>query len=172
MDNAEEPKLNKYLDAFQKHLTEVDELSQIVLKGHLIIESALDNIIEIIFFHPEHILEKRFAFLQKVAVCRSLCLRRDRETTWDVIEAVNAVRNEVAHRLDRAKFKPKMDRLRELYRKEGYPAHVEGEDVSDQAIVLYACSGCTGFLGTFEHDIKALRTYIDELDLVLNGPAN
>jgi hypothetical protein len=35
----------KYLDALDKEMGRVDALAQVILKGHLIIEGALDNIL-------------------------------------------------------------------------------------------------------------------------------
>lgn len=171
MGKENEEALNKYVEAFQKHLSEVDQLAQIVLKGHLIIESALENIIQAFFFHPAHILERRLPFHHKVAICRSLCLRKDQERTWELIEAINAVRNEIAHKLDGKILGPKVARVKELYLAEGYPAKVDGKDLSDDLIVLNGCSACVGFLGRFEEDVKALRGHINLLDAVLNGAA-
>jgi hypothetical protein len=48
MDTAH---LDKYGKEFEKHMNEVDGLALIVLKGHLIIEGILDNVIALIFFH-------------------------------------------------------------------------------------------------------------------------
>jgi hypothetical protein len=163
------PHLTKYVEAFKEHLSHVDELAQVVLKGHLLIESALNNIIETIFFHPEHILERRFQCHQKLAICRALCLRKDKERTWDLIEAINTLRNDVAHDLEGKKRKGRMDRLRQIYVEEGYPTKLKDKEIDELTLVAYACAACSGFLGTFEHDIKALRGYMNALDNLLQS---
>jgi hypothetical protein len=53
--------------------------------------------------------------------------------------------------------------LKAIYVEEGYPTALNGKDIEPHVLVAYACSACVGFLGTFEHDIKALRGYIDAL---------
>jgi len=77
--------LKKYVQLFEKEMAEVDPLQQVVLKGHLIIEAALDNIISIIFFHPQHVLNGRFTFLHKVQLARAYGLRKDTNTIWNLI---------------------------------------------------------------------------------------
>jgi hypothetical protein len=49
------PDLAKYAKLFDKHMSKVDELTLAVLKGHLIIEGALDDILATIFFYPGHV---------------------------------------------------------------------------------------------------------------------
>jgi hypothetical protein len=42
------------------------------------------------------------------------------------------------------------------------------KDAPDEIIVGYACAMCVGFLGTYEHDVIALRRQIDAFDEVQN----
>jgi hypothetical protein len=44
----------------------------VVLKGHLLIEEALDGIISNFVFHSERIGEARLSFAQKVNLARSM----------------------------------------------------------------------------------------------------
>jgi hypothetical protein len=171
------PHLNKYVELFNKEMAEVDPLQQVVLKGHLIIESAIDNILSIIFFHPEHIFRTaRLGFAQKVAVARAAGLRKDKNSMWTLIMSVNEVRNEVAHNLAGEKRTAKMAQLRRLFlteatdefRKEFAKNGIDLDMADDTIIVLYSCSLCTGFLGTYEDDVKYLRRLIDTFDVIAN----
>jgi hypothetical protein len=166
------PHLDKYVKLFQQQMTEVDELQQVVLKGHLIIESALDSIITIIFHHPEHIFRGRFGFVHKVNLARAYGLRKDTNSMWNLVLSVNETRNEIAHNLAGEKRTKKMVQLRRMFlsesdgelRKEFEKQGQKLDDASDEVIAFYACSMCTEFLGTFEHDIEALRHIIDVMD--------
>ena len=167
---AEFPHLNKYVEMFEKHISEIDPLQLTILNGHLIIESALDNILSTIFFHPEHIEEAELEFNQKVHVARSYALRKNKEPVWNLILVINAVRNEIAHNLGEGmKREKKMARLRRLYL-----AHVSAEDAkkredaADYVIAALACVSCIGFLGMFEDDMRGLRGHIDALDAGMN----
>lgn len=169
---AESNYLDKYVTMFEKEMGEVDPLQQVVLKGHLIIEAAIDNILSIIFFHPEHVFKGRFTFMQKVQMARAYGLRKDKNTIWNLILSINEVRNEVAHNLAGDKRDKKLKQLRRLLLIEATKemrASFETddrkfEDMPDEVVVTYSCSLCTGFLGAFEADIAALRSAVDALD--------
>lgn len=79
MPMAKNPMDDKYVQQFKKHLDEVDAFTLVVLKSHLIMESAIDNVLRLIFFHPDIILDARMNFFQKVEIVRAgLCAARGR----------------------------------------------------------------------------------------------
>jgi hypothetical protein len=81
--------LKKYFDQFIEHMRQVDDVALAVLKGHLLIEGIIDNILEVIFFHPEQLQSARLTFLQKVALARAYALRKNKDRTWDLVLAIN-----------------------------------------------------------------------------------
>ena len=158
--------LDKYTKQFNEHLAEIDELVQSVLTGHLIVEGALDNIITLIFFHPEHL---RLNFERKVQVVRAYALRKNKETIWNLVAAINETRNAVAHNLAGERREKKMAQLRRMYLAETGPDLAEKQkDYPNHVIAVMACVLCTGFLGTLEDDTKGLRRIIDALDAEMN----
>jgi len=167
---------DKYAKMFEKEMGEIDPLQQIVLKGHLIIEAALDNILSTIFFHAEHVFRGRFTFMQKVQMARAFGLRKDKNTIWNVILSINEVRNEVAHNLAGDKRETKLKQLRRLFLMEMTEemrgtlekGGIKLTDLSSEVVVAHSCTLCTGFLGAYEDDISALRRIIDSLDHGLN----
>lgn len=168
--------LDKYRQMFEREMSHSDPLQQSVLKGHLIIEAALDNILSTIFFHPEHVFKGRFSFMQKVQMARAYGLRKDTNTIWQLILSVNEVRNEVAHNLAGERRDVKLKQLRRLLEAEMTNEMRCGlakggmnlTGLADDAVVVYSCMLCTGFLGTFEDDVSALRNIIDGLDHILS----
>ena len=72
---SEFPHMDKYVDAFSKHFEEIDRLQDRILKGHLIIESILDEIISNIFFQPEYVHEMELEFKQKIQLVRAYATR-------------------------------------------------------------------------------------------------
>jgi hypothetical protein len=167
MAKKSSPDLAKYAKQFDEHMSKVDELTLVVLKGHLIIEGALDNILATIFFYPEHVDAAHLGFVRKVHIARAYALRKNKLPVWDMILTVNALRNELAHKLEGEK-REKMDDLRKLY-DEQYPpgsdkAKKARSKMEDHTIVHLTCIRCTEFLGTYEYDLKGLRRIIDNLD--------
>jgi hypothetical protein len=159
--------LDKYSEQFREHLREVDELAQTVLTGHLIIENALENVIALIFFHPEHL---RLNFERKVQVARAYALNKNKKTIWNLIMAVNETRNAIAHSLPGDRREKKMAQLRRMYFAEMEPDFAEvRENYPDHVIAVMACALCTGFLGTLEDDTKSLRNIINEMHAAIHS---
>jgi hypothetical protein len=158
--------LDKYRAEYEKHLGEVDEVALHILKGHLIIESVLDNLLAQIFFYPKYI---RLSFTQKAQLARAYALRKNEFPIWNFLTAINEMRNAIAHSLSGERRARKMEQVRRLYFTEmGKEFAASRHGYPDHLIVVMACSLCTGFLGTLEDDTKSLRRHIDTLDAVLN----
>lgn len=144
---------------FREELDQVDELVHTLLKGHLLIEEVLSSILEKLAFHPQHLTEARLTFKQKVVLCRSLCLDQDQCGTWELILAINSLRNELAHRLKSKERDKRLQKLKERYLKE-----VAGSEIvqlinsqADHLMVLNACAQCAGFLAQLESESVAYR---------------
>jgi hypothetical protein len=161
---TKDPMDDKYVQKFKEHLEQVDAFTLVVLKSHLIMESAIDNIIRLIFFWPDIILDARMNFFQKIEILRAYSLREDEMSIWKLMHAIAELRNEVAHNLEPKKRQPRMDKLRRLYFSE-VPEDVAKahKDEPDEMIVMVASSLCTGFLGSHERDLAGLRKMIDEI---------
>ena len=159
-----------YFEQFTKHLEKIDELTLIVLKGHLILEEGLERIIKLHVFNGQYIEDARFQFYKKVQIARSLALRKDKHGIWDLILAINGLRNKLAHSLDVEVRKKKFEELKRIYKREVVGTNlkeVTTED-KDHEVVLYACALCAGFLGEYEADAKKFRRLIDVMDDTLN----
>lgn len=57
--------LANLIEKFQNELGTVDEVSNVLLKGHLLIEETLSRIIDLYLFHREYIGTARLTFQQK-----------------------------------------------------------------------------------------------------------
>lgn len=161
--------MSKYLEEFSKHFELVDELALAILKGHLIIEGALNNIIDLLVFHPEHVDASRLGFNHKLHLVRSVALRKNKISIWDLIQTINSLRNQVAHSLADADRIKKMSQLREMYLAELDAKRRDAQkDAPDHTIAYFACAMCVGFLNRLEEDVKVQRDHIDGLDEAYN----
>jgi hypothetical protein len=118
----------------------------------------------------EHLETARLSFNQKLSLARALGLRKAGWGEWDLIVAINSLRNEVAHNLTSPKRATKMARVLELYSREA--ANLQGVEeikAGGEVAVLYsACGHCVGFLSALAADSRALRGFIFTLDRSLN----
>jgi hypothetical protein len=126
-------------------------------------ESAIDNIIGLIFFHPELVLDARLGFFVKVQMVRAFALHEREMTIWRLVLAIGELRNEIAHNLEGRKREKRLTAVRNLYLSEAPDFAEKHKDYPDHLIVILASSICTGFLGEMEKDLTHLRKHIDAL---------
>ncbi len=96
----------------------IDRVALVTLKGHLVIEEALMAIIDTFVFHPEELDATNLTSHAKVALARSLFLDENKNSMWELLLALNTLRNEMAHAIDSPKRAHRTNRVKALYRKE------------------------------------------------------
>lgn len=93
MDSAHLTKASKeILGKLEEHLRYVDESAQVILKGHLVIEETLSEIISTFVFHDEYLEGARLSFAQKLAIARTMSLDEHGNEMWQLIAALNSLR--------------------------------------------------------------------------------
>jgi hypothetical protein len=159
-----------FLKIFEDHFNTVDEQAQILLKGHLLIEEKLYDIISNFVFHQDALEKAKLGFYQKLHLARSLSLDESKNSMWELVLAVNSLRNKIAHKLAIEEREKPLEHLKALYKKE--MADDELENVWDtQGTIVglsYSISLILGFLSTFEKESLRFKEMINNLDLVLN----
>jgi hypothetical protein len=158
---------DEFYAAFKKQLTEIDDIANIILKGHLIIESTLDDILRVLFFHPEQILESgnRFGFERKVQILRAMLVGSNNHPHWKIVLAVNSLRNEIAHKHAGEERHRKINRLREVCMAEVVPETKKHlENAPDDEVATFGCAACEGFLAVVLDDFIAMREQLDKLN--------
>lgn len=92
--------LKTFNDDFKTFIldTESDDELQVVLRGHLYIESELTKMIRLTLVYPDEILNHRFMYMNKVNLAISLGILKKENKT--VFQKINSLRNNFAHNLD------------------------------------------------------------------------
>lgn len=164
------PALQASIDRFTREMSTIDEMVHVLLKGHLLLEEALALIIDQHVFHREDVAEARLSFAQKLNVARSLCLRKNKLGEWDLVAAINGLRNDLAHRLNSPDREKKLEKVKTIYFREaaglGRINAIKAQ--SDHEIVFAACAHCAGFLATCAEDLRHLRQAIYAMDRQMN----
>jgi hypothetical protein len=148
-----------------------DELTAVVLKGHLVLEEQLDRIICRFLFHPKHLDDAGLRFHQKVKISQSMSLDGSENSIWNLLLALNALRNNLAHSLEDDKRQSKLNRVLTLFAEEsGNASHPTEDDppLSDHEGVSGAMAMVLGFLSSFEEEVIRFRMAIDTLDKTMN----
>jgi hypothetical protein len=140
----------------------------VVLKGHLLIEEALNGIISNFVFHSEHIGEARLSFAQKVNLARSMSDRENENPMWRIGTALNSLRNELAHNLESPKRAPKIQALLDAFRAETAddPEAQKHADRPEPHAIMMACALFAGFLASFRAEVDQFHEIVTGLRAV------
>lgn len=158
----------EYQRKFVEHFQTVDGSAQIILKGHLLVEEALEVIIGKFVFHPEFVEEASLRFPQKINIARSMSLDEHNNEMWQLGLALNSVRNELAHSLKSEKRQRKTQALIDLYLRLLEDNTERHKDDSEEVILMFAVSFFLGFLSSFQNEVQRFRSVVDEMDRIWN----
>ncbi len=148
----------------------VDETVLVVLKGHLLIEELLDEIIRKFIFHAVYLDSARLSFFQKLQVARSMSLDEHSNGMWEIAVRLNSLRNELAHALDSPKRNPKTQAVVEAYfaeaNEDGHLALLR--DKEEHVVLAFAVGYFIGFLHGFKSEAERFREFVDGVDTIIN----
>ena len=88
---------DKMLEAFRESLGEIDEIAQVTLKSHILIEAQLVDILVLLVDEPEYLEKANLRFYQKANLLRATIFHEDGDKGWPLVLAFNKLRNTIAH---------------------------------------------------------------------------
>lgn len=139
---TDDPRLEKAREQMFERIKKYDEMMLTVFKNHLGCEQFLN---ELLSASSKPWKKKRCA--GKIDVAKKLNLTEFEPAIWDVLEAGNKLRNQIAHSPDESKIAAKMAALRKAYLAAITPEQAKGcENLDDTRIVVLAFGLCGGYL--------------------------
>ena len=106
-------------ERFSKHLPDTDDMSLLVLKGHLLIEESLNDILIDIGECPEYINKARLSFYQKIQLLRAFhgtdVSGDNTEMPWLALERINSLRNKLSHHIEPKDLNKNIEQFIELF---------------------------------------------------------
>lgn len=174
-----EPSQEIIYQRFVDEIKYIDDVAQIVLKGHLVMEGIMTEAICTFVHHGDFLEDARLQFYSKLQICRAMSLSEQNNGMWDLITALNTLRNHLSHSIDPSKRKSKIDSLKGHFSRE-FPELLDKkyEGMSEEAILcMHAISTSLGFLNQFHEEVKRFRALVIGMDQVMNegkctGPAS
>lgn len=105
MTAADDPIVNARKERFLAHLPDSDDLALITLKGHLLVEEILNDIIAHHCKKASVLTDINIAFLIKTRFAHALVGDDSLpKQIWPMIDALRMLRNELAHKLESPKL--------------------------------------------------------------------
>jgi hypothetical protein len=96
---------NGYEARFKQHMPRSNDLTLIVLKGHLLLEEAIDTLLVVLLRNATALKPARLSFFARLCLVRALLPQND--GMMKAAEGLNALRNKLAHHLGH----PQVERL-------------------------------------------------------------
>jgi hypothetical protein len=149
-----EQELQEFYARATEHFQHVDPLVQVVLRGHLLLEERLNATVKHSLYNPELFDKMNLTFERKLMFARAFSVSLRGEGMWELIAAVNALRNAIAHSLDVEKCQKKFGAVKGLYIRELDDPDLRREDQNepDHLLFLKAFALCDGYLKQVEAD--------------------
>jgi hypothetical protein len=95
-------------------MPDTDDVTLIVLKGHLLVEEMLGRLAEIVLPHPQYLSDANLMFHKLACVVRAAVPQRSDDVAWDLILSLNSLRNDLAHKLESSRRQARLDGLFEI----------------------------------------------------------
>jgi hypothetical protein len=107
---ADDPRLDQSRKKLFERIERINEMMVTVLKNHLIVEQFMNE-----FVAASGKKHEDLGFDDKAKLCKELKPQEIDPQIWEVLTKGNRLRNKIAHTLDQAEIKVKMDELRAVY---------------------------------------------------------
>jgi hypothetical protein len=144
-----EAERKQFIEDYRKTLNEFDEVGQIVLKGHLEIEAVLNDILATVFQRENYFRKSRLSFMQKTKLVRAMSEHEDEDFGWPLVDAFNALRNDIAHKGKSEHRSQKIKELKGHLKRFGDEEFVKkAESVGEEELVVMAAAMSNGFVLT------------------------
>ncbi|MEO8097222.1 MAG: hypothetical protein ABI811_05930 [Acidobacteriota bacterium] len=146
-----------FIATVTQHFADIDELAQVVIKGHLLIEEQFNTILQHSVLHADQVTEANLRFYQKLQLVKAFCVSPYGDGMFDLMALMNALRNGIAHSLDQNKRAEQFKRMKIAYLRELEKEGLAKEDevLLDHLLFMMAVGLCTGFLGRMEDEARA-----------------
>jgi len=149
---ADDPRLENSRKQAIERVNRLNEMMVTVLKNHLVVEQFMDE------FLVASGKKANGSFADKAQHCQSIKPPEIDPPIWKVLTASNQLRNKIAHTLDQAEIKMKMDEVRAAYLAAlSDQQRPHSEKLDDLRIAAAAFELCAAYLVTATESVRASK---------------
>ena len=144
----------RYFEELKAHLPMVKDPTVIILRGHLLIENLLDQLIAANLTNANAIQNARLTFFQKLCLAKGIVGSSSEDGRWKPIEELNKLRNMISHNLPDETMCKKLDPvLRALFPGEfgGIPNDTHSKSKALRKGIIFECAVLLGLIEGMEY---------------------
>jgi len=149
------------IQMFNKHMPRSKDITMIILKGHLLVEQALTDILDTELPYSKALDDAKMSFSNRLAVVKSI-YGTDTSFPYGLIENLNSLRNQLVHNLEPKDMESKLDDfiIRTKQSKVRLLSEYEQLEISDR--LKLAIISILAFVCGMKEGRSAVRRWITE----------
>ncbi len=97
-----------------KYLPHGNDIDLIILKGHLLVEEQLIQLVKSKVKFPAAIANVNFGFYHLLCFAKALAYQSEFDWAWEALRKLNTIRNDLAHHLEPPTLLQKLEELIQL----------------------------------------------------------
>ncbi len=139
-------KTEKYFKKLLLHLPAVKDPTVVILRGHLLAEELLDELIALHLKDTTAIKKARFTFFQKLCIAQGLM---GKFPEWKSIKELNELRNKIGHKLPDSKLADKIDSILRTFFEDEFgdiPNDTYSKSKALRKGIIFQCAFLSGYI--------------------------
>ncbi len=142
-------KSQEYFQKLKEHLPLAKDPTAVILRGHLLVEELLDELIAAHLKYPTAIADARLTFFQKLCIAQGIIGRSNKDFTWIPIKALNKLRNSISHNLPDDRLTEGLDSALKAFFEDEFdeiPNDIYSKSKALRKGIIFHCAHLYGFL--------------------------
>ena len=137
---VESESVMQHIKRFYERMPDVDDIIISILKGHLLVEEQLFELIAVEAEKPQALKDSRLTFHQTLCIAESLLWHKDSEWVWSSCRKLNSIRNSLSHELEPSNLDKNIKEFLSIVEKR-YPPHGRNQVKKNQSTRLLTAIG-------------------------------
>jgi len=132
--------VTRHIQRFYEHMPDVDDMIISILKGHMLIEEQLFELIIVQAEKPQALKDSRLSFHQILCIAEALLWYKGSEWVWSSCRKLNSIRNALSHELEPTNLRKNIEEFLSIVEKH-YPPHGKKQAKKNQNTRLLTSIG-------------------------------
>ena len=144
-----EKQTQTYYKHLLAHLPIVKDPTLVILRGHLLLEELLDEVLKAWLKDPSVLADTRLTFHQKLKLSKGIISGSRDGFTWKPLDLLNQLRNRISHKLSPHDLELKIDEFLKCVYPEDYseiPSDIYSKSKAMRKAIIFHCAYLSGMI--------------------------